>query len=157
MPSVTFILLSDTQKSVFCSYITLGSAHLLGNYSIILAPYQDMGNFLQLFPRSCSFLRLHQEMVMTCPYLSQIPPEHPEFCIHSSPPQWESLTCNCKPVTPLQGTVQNVSFESHLSTCRAQGWNETNTHKNKHNSQQQNPSNEDKVCQKVPGPERLDH
>lgn len=35
------------------------------------------------------------------------------------------------------------SFESRLATCKAQGWNEANTHKNKHKTRQQNPSNEE--------------
>lgn len=43
-----------------------------------------------------------------------------------------------------------------LSELR-QGWNEADTHKNKHRTSQQAPSNEDKVFfQKVPGLKRLD-
>lgn len=57
-----------------------------------------------------------------------------------------------QPLRPLVGkhnlllrtndsTTRNTlehSFESHLSTCKAQGWNEANTHKNKH----KNPTTE---------------
>lgn len=51
---------------------------------------------------------------------------------HPSPPLVRKRDLLLQTKDPTTRNTLEHSFELHLSTCKAQGWNEANTHKNEH-------------------------